>query len=104
MPLGIPHSVFLGRVVRPGEDPAWEDLDRDKALAFTRAKAELCPGCGTHPDWWDPAKGGHRFAYIGDQRYCPGCEVLDREGKNRREGTEAYVHVSLRPRTPEDDD
>lgn len=44
-PLGIPLSVFNGRVVYPG-DPQWLDEDRDAALGWHVEQVSRCPGCG----------------------------------------------------------
>lgn len=68
--LGISHSHFLG-------GPAlWTDLDRAKARAFREWKADVCNGCGTHRDEWDPGKGGDRDAYVASLTYCQGCARL----------------------------
>ncbi len=83
MPLGLPHSKFL----------SWTPLDQDKALAWRRAQAELCQGCGTRSSEW--AKD--RFAYVGQTRYCPGCEILEQERENIREGVQG-VTVHLVPK------
>ena len=104
MPRGIPHSVFLGRVVRPGVDPQWTDEDQDKALAFEQEKARCCSGCGTRPEEWDPERGGDRFAYVGARRYCPGCEVLHQEGRHIRDGQASFVYPYLVPFAEAKDD
>jgi len=65
----IPHSVFL----------SWAPDDRDKALSWHLRQAEICKQCGTHPDDWDPKKGGHRRAFVAEILVCPGCEVRQRE-------------------------
>lgn len=82
MPLGIPHSRFL----------SWDEEDQDKALAFVRAKAELCPECGTREHDWqqDPD------AWRSNNRRCKGCEVLEIERGNIPEG-EKGVKVYLEP-------
>lgn len=36
-----------------------------------------CGRCGTRPEEWNEALGGHRNAYIGEKDQCPGCEALD---------------------------
>lgn len=83
MPLGLPHSRFLG----------WDELDQDKALAWMRERAKQCPGCGTRAEEWKR----DRFAYVGQTRYCPGCEVLEQERENVREDARG-VTVHLAPR------
>jgi hypothetical protein len=63
VPLGIPHSRFL----------SWPPDDQDKALAYMRAKAELCPACGTREAEWQEDFD----AYIADVERCKGCERLE---------------------------
>jgi len=82
VPLGIPHSKFL----------EWDELDQDKALAWTRERAKCCPGCGTRAEEWKR----DRFAYVGQTRYCPGCEILEQERENVREDARG-VTVHLTP-------
>jgi hypothetical protein len=77
VPLGIPHSVFLGRVVAPG-DPTWLDTDRELALAWQHNKRETCPGCGTRPDEWAEDED----AYLSDHVQCQGCLRLAEEQEN----------------------
>lgn len=37
---------------------SWDPLDQDKALAYVRAKAEVCDMCGSREtDWVDPDTG-----------------------------------------------
>lgn len=55
----------------------WTQPDRDKAIWHARYKAERCSGCGTHPDEWDPEKGGHRQAYQAVESRCPGCAAIE---------------------------
>lgn len=74
------HSVFLG----------WSDLDQDKALAYQRFADETCAGCGTRDDEWE----ADRFAFVGDQVRCAGCEVLEQERENIPEAAKG-VHVRL---------
>jgi hypothetical protein len=92
--MGIPHSVFTGRVVQPGVDPEWTDEDQDKALAWNRVQSSLCPGCRTRRDLWrehdhtDPP-------YMGQIDQCPGCQMLEQERRNIPEGTEGYTSAYL---------
>lgn len=67
----ISHSHFLGG------PPEWTQADRDKAVWYQLRKAETCSSCGTHPDEWDPAKGGDRHAYAAAVHRCPGCAQLE---------------------------
>lgn len=64
---GISHSHFLGG------PPVWTSEDRDKAVWYEIHKREACPSCGTRPDEWDPAKGGHDHAYTAELHKCWGC-------------------------------
>lgn len=89
--------MFLGRAVRPGVDPYFTDEDQDKALAFEREQARVCRGCGTRPEEWDPKRGGDRFAYVGQKRYCPGCEVLHQEGRMIKDEQQQFVFPYLTP-------
>lgn len=88
-PRGIPHSVFLGRVVAPGE-PVWLDADRDKAVWWLIHQRQACPECGTRAEEWsdDPD------AYVPEPHHCRGCEVaaqgqdwLEKHRKSHRRGT-----------------
>ena len=71
-PHGIPLSVFLGRIVYPGE-PMW--LPRDVQGVFWWL--QVCKTCGHHPeetfgpgeqDKWNAEMSGH----------CDGCRALER--------------------------
>jgi hypothetical protein len=72
VPLGIPHSHFLGG---PNH---WTDLDQDKALAWNREQRKQCATCKTRKDEWesDPDR------YVGNIERCPGCERLEQEQEN----------------------
>lgn len=105
MPLGIPHSVFLGRVVRPGVDPQWTTEDQDKAMAWTQAQAGVCPNCRTRRELWH----NHDKAnppYMGQLDVCPGCEMLAQERRNVPEGAEhvtAYLVETHLAEEPEEE-
>lgn len=91
-PRGIPWHDFVG----------WPKVSRDAAILWSQHQAQLCQGCGTHPDDWDLDKGGHRHAYVATVRRCPGCAALaqrterERKGKGQERQLEPGVHVSLR--------
>lgn len=93
----IPHSHFLGG---PHE---WTQLDRDKAIWWHARQAGTCQQCGTRPEEWNEADGGHMHAYVGTVAFCRGCEVraqqqeeFDRAGKNAyRRGS--YVTLMRNP-------
>lgn len=72
----------------------WDEDDQDKALGYVRQQRLLCGGCKTREEEWQK----DRFAYVGQQRECPGCEVLKQEQENVREGAKEYTHVYLTPR------
>ena len=97
VPLGIPHSVFTGRVVGP-DAPQWLDTDRGYALAWTANKNATCSGCGTRADEWDEDDD----AYIGDQVMCEGCARIAQEQANIPRDPEGQprpgIHVFLAPR------
>lgn len=92
VPLGIPHSKFL----------SWDPDDQDKAIGYTREQARVCR-CGTRQSEWKD----DRYAYVGQQRQCPGCEVLEQERENVSEIARGYTHVYLAKREyarlPEDE-
>lgn len=91
MPLGIPHSVFL----------SWDQLDQDKALAYIRAKAEVCDVCGSRDeDWVDPETGRKldhpHLTPIGIR--CHGCTETESYRKSALEGKhESGIRVVLVP-------
>ena len=87
--IGISHSHFLGG------PPAWTDLDRDKAVWFEIYERERCPSCGTRPDEWDPAKGGHDHAYVATLHTCWGCVALAEKQKVIKEADQASVRPRL---------
>lgn len=79
MPLGIPHSVFL----------SWNQLDQDKALAYIRAKDQVCDVCGSREaDWIDPETGRllpePPLTPIGLK--CHGCAEVEAYRKSALEG------------------
>jgi hypothetical protein len=83
---GIRHSVFL----------RWPVGDRDKALWWEIHRREACPQCGTRPDEWDPAKGGHDSAYQGELHKCWGCQAKVDAEKGITEQMGAGVHAILK--------
>lgn len=92
--MGLPHSQFLGG------PPVWTPDDQEKALAFRAWKLNVCPTCGTEPEEWDPAHGGHREAYIGGQSRCEGDVILAQEAENiasLREVAGAAAVAGMRP-------
>lgn len=69
----------------------------------------MCQACGTHPDDWDPAKGGDPNAWIAGEHHCKGCQRLEvaREQHEKRVQRGAPVLKGTRiilKRPREDDD
>ncbi len=79
-PIGLRHSEFL----------SWDRDDRDAAIVWALRRSQSCPGCGVHPDEWDPAEGGHRAAFVAEVVACPGCAAVEtrqnRMGRDRDKG------------------
>lgn len=90
-PLGLPHSTFL----------SWDRDDRDKAIVWALRKAQTCAHCGTRPDEWDPAQGGHDEAYLTELHQCWGCDAKAKaEKRNEAKLKKPGAHVVL-VRNPE---
>lgn len=85
--------MFLGRVVSPGE-PQWLELDRDYAISYEQAMADVCRGCGSRRSLWD----ADDMAYVGQQDHCPGCLTLDQERKNIPEPLQVHTRAYLTPK------
>ncbi|MFD0429426.1 hypothetical protein ACFQ60_22380 [Streptomyces zhihengii] len=66
----MPRSVFLGRVVAPGE-PLWTDEDRSWALALADVERDVCPDCG-HP-WSEASAPDSEWAYTAELLRCHAC-------------------------------
>lgn len=62
-PRGIPWTKFH----------TWDQASRDAALLWQKLQNETCNQCGTHPDDWDPDKGGHIHAWVATKHPCKGC-------------------------------
>ena len=76
--LGIPRSVFLGRVVGQGE-PLWTRDDAQAVLEYLREKALLCSGCGLPRDeTMDPEAEGH---FASRALRCHACAARDRAAR-----------------------
>lgn len=86
---GISHSHFLGGPAR------WTSDDRDKALWWEIHRRDTCPDCGTRAEEWDPAKGGHEHAYLGELRKCWGCQARANAEKGITDDLGVGVHVIL---------
>lgn len=96
---GIPLSVFLGRVVEPGE-PVWDEDDRDVALGYTLWISGVCGSCGLHRLDWEHERDE---TWKGTIVTCFGCveladtraQIPDSVSAERR----ATQRVFLTPRT-----
>jgi hypothetical protein len=86
----ISHSQFLGGPAR------WTDVDRAKAAAYDEWHQKFCGSCGVDPDWFDPEKGGHRFAMIAEVERCPGCELKEQLREQLPKEWKG-VHIKLVP-------
>lgn len=73
----IPHSVFKGRVVGPG-DPYWLDEDQAKVIAYRLEKAQRCHKCGTAGWEWETDP----HAYEPKIDVCIGCVKLEAARKD----------------------
>jgi hypothetical protein len=78
--LGIPRSVFLGRVPDDGE-PYWTDLDRAYALAWQAEQRETHT-CG-QPLPESTAKE-NQFKYEAEPVRCHACAARDRIAEQYR--------------------
>ena len=92
MPLGIPHSQFL----------SWSADDQDKAIAFNRAKAEVCDRCGSREsDWVDPDRPGRlleRPPLTPFAHKCHGCaEIEQYRAAELKDGPPPGVTILLAP-------
>lgn len=84
-----------------GGPPVWNDADRVLAEQYATWAAGLCGSCGTHPDYFDPAKGGHRFAMVADTHRCPGCSLTEELRRQVPEGQrDVHVYLTTNPELP----
>ena len=91
-PRGIPLSVFLGRVVRPGVDSEWTPGDRAAALDWAAYEGQRCQGCGTHPDEWETPASFHAHPVK-----CRGCQGQQRLSEALQNSQERGVFATTRP-------
>lgn len=59
-----------------GDFLARSQASRDAALLWQQDRNETCSGCGTHPDDWDPDRGGHERAFVATVIDCQGCRAI----------------------------
>jgi len=71
---GISHSHFLGGPQK------WNQLDRDKAVAYEMVMREACPKCGTLAEDWVGDDGIPLADPIlaAVMRHCYGCDEIER--------------------------
>lgn len=82
--------------MRPGIDPEWTDEDQDKALAWLREDAKVCPNCRTRADLW-ASSPRDQPPYLGQMHHCPGCEALEQEQRNIPERAQNHTRAYLVP-------
>lgn len=87
VPLGIPHSIFLGRVPPGPGEPLWTHDDRAKALAWQADQAAHCGQCGQRQSDWRDDEGVQLrtppFELV--ESVCPSCEWLEMDAADRQE-------------------
>lgn len=74
-PHGIPLSVFLGRVIYPG-DQQWLEDDTQAAFDWMVYDASRCPGCGN--DREEALAKENSFGYRVEVLWCHGCRAIHR--------------------------
>jgi hypothetical protein len=91
--------VFLGRIVRPGQDPEWTKSDRLFALAWMIEQADNCSGCGR--PWSETTDPEALEDYDAHIRVCHACAERDRHrrrlGKQDEQVDGGYILVTRRP-------
>ena len=80
---------------------SWDEGDQEVALVWQQRR-RTTHRCGTHPDEWDPDKGGNPDAYHAATLLCPGCQRIEEEqaelDKKKGAGTRgAYVVLRAGP-------
>lgn len=90
----MPRSVFLGRVVGPGE-PLWLDEDRAWALALADVEADQCPDCGQpwHETSLPESEGGYRAELLRCHACATGAMKLHAHQESG--GDTRGIHVSI---------
>lgn len=81
-PRGIPLSVFMGRVVYPG-DPQWEERDRWAAMEWLVEDRTRCSGCGFPRD---ECMATESPEYMVEATRCKACEARDASMREFQEG------------------
>lgn len=78
----MPHSVFTGRVVEPGE-PLFLLTDTDAAVALAEEEQDTCPSCGFPKVWCQDA--ANQFAF---EAYASQCHVTYARAAHRNKVTD----------------
>lgn len=101
VPLGIPHSILLGRAHPNPDDPSepyWLPDDVATALSFRLYEALRCRRCGTHPDDWPEEERDDPNTWEAYETRCRGCMMIGRVTRERPRGADMTgVDVRLRP-------
>ena len=94
----MPHSVFMGRAVQPGE-PLWLPEDRAWALALMEVEADSCPEC--RQPWHEATDIKNEFAYRAEVIRCHACTTSAKTVKAKQDKGESVegLHVRLELRS-----
>lgn len=94
----MPRSVFLGRVVRPGE-PLWLSEDRAWALALLEVEADCCPEC--RQPWGEATARENEEDYRAELIRCHACTASAQAVKAYQDkgGQSEGLHVHIKRRT-----
>lgn len=93
----MPHSVFTGRVVQPGE-PYFLRQDTELAVALAEEERDTCPLCGMPKAWCrDPANQFGVFEAFEEQCHITYVLGAHRNKTGERdEATKAAVQIMAR--------
>lgn len=88
-------SVFLGRVVAPG-DPMWLEEDTEAALEWLRWQQRVCVGCSQPKDESFDPDGP---SYNAEVLRCRACEAKDAKSDDFRsnKGNVNGIYFSVSP-------
>lgn len=93
----MPRSVFLGRVVAPGE-PLFTEEDRAWALALAEVEADTCPDCGQ--PWSEATDPKNEEQYKAELILCHACAMSAKTVRAYQDnkGSADGLHVHLEHR------
>lgn len=77
-----------------GDFLARSQASRDASLLWQQDRDETCTGCGTHPDDWDPKRGGHLRAFVATVIDCHGCAAIAARQKRLEKEVETGTYTS----------